>query len=353
MKYCFFLIALISSFVARGQTESEKNKIFSDSTDSGKVNRHHYIKDHPDHFFIWPVLKQRTQNYELETKDPEKRTIGYYSNKPYSLGVGVYLFEVAAEIAFAIPLNAKSKSIYGESESTNLQLNLLGKKWGIDGYFQRYQGFYMKDSKVEVPANTPYIQRPDIKTQNIGLNVNYTFNYNKFSFRAAYNYSERQLKSAGSFLLFGSFDNFNISADSAIIGTKYQASFLSTSKVRDIRALIVGATPGYTYSLIYEGFFINGALGFGPAYNFVDYTMEDNSNGSKSTVNVFAILKISVGYNSDRFFGGMNFSTQSINSKIENIALTSSISSFRILAGYRFLERGILKKRAKDIPKRK
>jgi hypothetical protein len=101
--------------------------------------------------------------------------------------------------------------------------------------------------------------------------------------------------------------------------------------------------------VVYEGFFINGTLGLGPAYNFLNYTMEDNATSNKSTVNALFALKISVGYNGDRFFGGMMFSNQSGNTKIENLNVTSSIASFKILMGYRILERGILKKRARDI----
>jgi hypothetical protein len=347
MKYLFLFTGLAFSLVSHAQIKSGKNE--TDSTSHVKTNREDYIKQHPDHFFIWPVLKQRTQNYELKTTKPEKRTIGYYSNKPYSLGVGMYLFEVAAEITFAIPLNEKSKTIYGESKSSNLQLILLGKKWGVDGYFQRYKGFYLQDSEVPVPADTPYIQRPDINTQNIGLNVNYNFNYNKFSFRAAYNYSERQLRSAGSFLLFGSLDNFKISGDSALIGKEYEGAFLGPSKIRKINSWLIGALPGYTYSVVYEGFFINGTLGLGPAYNFLNYTMEDNVTNSKSTVNMLFAIKISAGYNGDRFFGGMIFTNQSGNTKIENLNVTSSVASFKILVGYRILERGILKKRARDL----
>jgi hypothetical protein len=347
MKYLFLFTGLAFSLVTHAQIKSGKKK--TDSTSHVKINRDDYIQMYPNHFFIWPVLKQRTQNYELKTTKPEKRTIGYYSNKPYSLGIGMYLFEVAAEITFAIPLNEKSKTIYGESKSSNLQLILLGKKWGADGYFQQYQGFYLKDSDVPVPANTPYLQRPDIKTQNIGLNVNYNFNYNKFSFRAAYNYSERQLRSAGSFLLFASLDNFKISGDSALIGKDYEGSFLEPSKIEKINSWLVGVLPGYTYSVVYEGFFINGTLGLGPAYNFLNYTLEDIGTKSKSTVNALVALKISAGYNGDRFFGGMIFGNQIGNTKIENLNVTSSIASFKILVGYRILERGILKKRAKDL----
>ncbi|HPH46634.1 MAG TPA: hypothetical protein PKU83_06490, partial [Chryseolinea sp.] len=53
--------------------------------------REHYVKSYPDHFFIWPVLKQRSQDFELKSLADGKNKLTYKSNKPYSLGVGMYL----------------------------------------------------------------------------------------------------------------------------------------------------------------------------------------------------------------------------------------------------------------------
>jgi hypothetical protein len=349
MKYLLLFLGLIcfqssqAQFWKRKQTDST-------ATDSTKlIKREDFIKSHPDHFFIWPVLKQRMQNYELHASKPDKRTIGYYSNKPFSLGIGFYMFEVSAEIAFAIPLKEKKRAIYGESDATNLVANVLGKKWGVEAFWQRYQGFYLKDSHVNVPSNTPYIQRPDIMTRNIGVNVNYIFNNKKFSFRAAYNYSERQLKSGGSFILYGSVDHFRIEGDSALLGNSFDESFLRASRVKKFDSFIIGVEPGYTYSLIHNGFYINGMLVVGPVFNSLTYKMTGNEYGNSNQITPLVALRVAVGYNGERFFGGMSFSSQSSNTKFENVDLTSSVASFKILAGYRMLERGILKKRARDL----
>lgn len=344
----FILLLLLMACVQSLQAQFWKKR---DSDTTTLVKREDYIKSHPDHFFIWPVLKQRNQNYELQITEPEKRTVGYYSNKPYSVGIGLYMFEIGAEIAFAVPLNEKKKEIYGESEASNFQLNLLGKRWGFDAYWQRYEGFYLKDSKVEVPANTPYVQRPDIRTRNLGLTANYIFNNKKFSFRAAYNFSERQLKSAGSFLMFGTIDDFKIAGDSAIQGNGYDEAFPSVSKIKIIDSFIFGAAPGYTYTLISNGFYINGTLAVGPALNFLTYTLEDGAVDNSARTNTLIALRIALGYNGERFFGGMSFTTQSQKTRFENVDLTSSFGSFKILFGYRMVERGLLKKRARDLEK--
>src|SRR5688572_21092709 len=97
-----------------------------------------YIKSFPDHFSLWPVLKQRRLDFEMTSLLDTKKSITYKSNKPYSIGFGAYLFELVIELTAAVPLNEQSKRIYGESDARDLQLNIIGKRWGIDLYRQKY-----------------------------------------------------------------------------------------------------------------------------------------------------------------------------------------------------------------------
>jgi hypothetical protein len=288
--------------------------------------RSQYIKRYRHHFFLWPVLKQRKLEFELLNLPSKEQNLAYKSNKPYS------------------------KAIYGPSEARDLQLNILGKKWGIDVIHQKYKGFYIVDPKVEIPINTPFPQRPDIETRNIGLSTNYTFNNKKFSFRSAYNFVERQLTSTGSFLMFASLNSFKVAADSSLVGYKYENVFGDDAKIYKIRTTILGIAPGYTYSVIHKGFFLNGTLAAGPAHNWLLYEVEGGKNNNDINFSAFVIARIAVGFNGDNFFGGLSFTNQGTNAKFDNIQLLSSNSTFKILFGYRFREVGFLKRRIWDIP---
>jgi hypothetical protein len=345
MRYCLSVIVLLITFPLLAQNDDHP------STPSPKDQRSQYVRSYPDHFFIWPVLKQRKLDFEMKSLQGDKNTLRYKSNKPYSLGLGMYLFELGFEIAFAVPLDEQSKRIYGESKTRDVQLNVLGKKWGADLFYQRYSGFYIDDPANPVAANMPYIQRPDIFTRNIGMTVNYTLNSNRFSFRSAYNFAERQLESAGSVIGFASFDNVVISGDSAIIGNRYLDSFGQSAGIKHIRSSNFGVAPGYTYSLIFKGFFINGALAFGPTNNWMKYQLEDGTEESKFRISLFVAARISLGYNGEKFFGGLTFTNQGRNAKFDDVQFSNSQSSFKILFGFRFRESGILKKRFSDLPK--
>lgn len=310
--------------------------------------RAQYIQTFPDHFFLYPVIKQRSLNFGLEKVDGSQ-LLTFKPNNSYSFGVGTYLFEVGVELAFSIPADEKSKTIYGESDARDLQLNLLGKKWGADAFYQKYSGFYLTDRENPVIPLTPYPQRGDITSRNFGITGNYVFNHNKFSFRSSYNFSERQLFSKGSFLLFSSISSFKMGADSSILTPSQKVVFGDQVSFTKLKYTTFSLAPGYTYSLIFKGFFLNGTLSLGPAHHWIKYKVEGARERNEIAINTFAAARIGIGYNGPRMFGGIIFFTQGSIVKFEDVEFSSSNGSFKILMGYRFREFGALKKRAWDL----
>ncbi len=343
MKFLLIFFALCSSLVVCGQDDVEVPM-------PSQGSRSSYIKGYPDHFFVWPVLKQRRQDFDFRQKSGDKTRLSYRSNKPYSLGVGAYVFELAVEFAFAIPLAEQNKRIYGESRARDLQLNVIGRRWGFDVFYQRYAGFYITDSENPVAHNMPYPQRPDIGTRNTGASVSYIFDKNRFSFRSPYNFSERQLRSGGSFVAFGTLRSFRISGDSALADPWYSRIFPDLVAVQDLRVLTAGVAPGYTYNLVYNGFFLNGTLGVGPGVNLLRYEYENGASNNHGNFSTLVTARLALGYNGDRIFGGMTFINQGGRAGLEDVELNSSNSTFKVMVGYRFNETGILKKRVWDLP---
>jgi hypothetical protein len=310
-----------------------------------------YIQSFPDHFFVWPVLKQRQLEFRIEDVPSNETKLIYRPNRPYSFGMGVYIFELVLELTASLPVSTRSEEIYGESHARDLQLNVFGKKWGVDLYRQKYEGFYIVDPEKTIPPDTPYPQRPDIYTRNLYGTVSYTFNSKKFSLRSAYNFTERQLKSSGSFILFGSLNGFKTRGDSALLSQEYQSKFGADANVMSIRSTHMGVVPGYTYSLIHRtGFFINGVFAVGPAYNWIQSKSEDGTEYKDVKFTSFYIARIAMGYNGDRFFAGLSYGGQSTNARFESVRLRTSTGTLKLSFGFRFKEFGVLKHRVAEIP---
>jgi hypothetical protein len=308
--------------------------------------RAYYIQEYPNHFFVWPVLKHRTLTFDISDREDENKSISFKPNNTASMGFGMYIFEVGVEVAFAIPINEEQKQIFGESHSRDLQVNVLTKSWGVDLYFQKYSGFYKDDQRVKSAIDGP--NRADISTRNFGVAGFYVFNHREFSLRSSYNYSERQLKRRGSFILYGTINAFKADADSAMLSPAIRAGLGNGSDFEDITCTTLSVAPGYSYNYVWRKFFINGTLTVGPAHHWVFYREEDGTEHYDISFNATTYLRLGVGYNSDRFFGGLGFVIQSRAVTFEDIRFESASSTFRIMLGYRFKEKGFLQKRAWD-----
>jgi hypothetical protein len=311
--------------------------------------RRYYIKQFPDYFFIYPVLKQRSLNFELGKRGANS-LLTYKPNNTYSLGLGVYLFELGVELAFAIPLREQRIERFGESHARDIHLNILSKRWGVDAFYQGYSGFYLLDNENEPEAKEPFPQRPDIGTKNFGITGHYVFNHQKFSFRSAYNYSERQLYSKGSFLLFAALNTFRVAADSSIVIGYRQNDFGSHVNFTRLRYTTFSIAPGYTFNLTYNHFYLNTTLAVGPAHHWMNYTFEGEWTAhSDIAINSFIGARVAIGYNGYRIFGGISFISQGSTLRFEDVTFSNNNSVFKILVGYRFNEVGILKKRVWDM----
>ena len=346
MRFALVIGFLLTQVLATAQDIQATASVPRQEWDSVRA---YYIKHFPDYFFVYPVLKQRSLSFELEKEGDDGRLVTYKPNNSYSFGVGLYLFEVGFELAFAIPIDEKSKALYGESDARDLQLNALGKRWGLDAFYQQYNGFYTTDSEVDVLPDAPYPQRPDVESTNFGLTGNYVFNSRKFSFRSAYNFAERQVFSKGSFLLVTSLSSFRFAADSAIINDAQRVDFGDGVAFTKLRYTTFSIAPGYTYSIVFQNFFLNGTLCVGPAHHWINYSLEGMDGRYETGINSFVAARISLGYNGDRFFGGISFLSQGSNVNFEDVRFSNNNGSFKILVGYRFREWGFLKKRVWDL----
>src|SRR3954469_11138271 len=111
--FCFALVS--SAFAQNDVTVSTYPKVNKDSVRAKNVQRY------PNHFFIWPVLKQRSLDFEVQNLSNRKQKLNFKPNNSFTVGLGVYLFELGIELTVALPVNDKNKNIYGETHAKDIQ----------------------------------------------------------------------------------------------------------------------------------------------------------------------------------------------------------------------------------------
>ncbi|HZY81677.1 MAG TPA: DUF4421 family protein [Cyclobacteriaceae bacterium] len=307
-----------------------------------------YIKRYPDYFFVWPVLKHRSMSFDVSSDRRPDDNLSFLPNNSYSFGVGAYLFDVSAEVSLSIPLDEKSTERFGISEARDLSTSLMGRYWAVDAFVQRYESFYLSNPVPNIPANKPFPLRPDITLTNFGVTGMYVFNKNKFSLWSAYNFSERQLMSKGSALMAWTINNVHLSADSVVLASNYLRRLNTSTNFREIRYATFSVAPGYSYNVIWRKLFFNISLAVGPAHHWVYYVGSDGVPHYDISINSFVDTRVALGYSSDRWFGGITFVSQARAVKFEEITLQTQSQSFRMVVGYRILEKGLLKKTWKE-----
>lgn len=304
-----------------------------------------YLKPYKDKFFAWPVAKTRELSFRLEDPLNPGAKAEFKPNSSTGLGLGVYLFDLGLEFVFPMPQPEDRVNQFGTTRATDLQLNILSRRWGGDVVYQRYKGYYLSNPVPPVQPGEPYPQRPDIVTENLGVNGIYAFNSHRFSLRSSFTFADRQLKSAGGFLLAGSFNLYEIDGDSAILNPFYQGLPGQTQGFTSLDFRTYAVAPGYAHNfIIRKNFFISLLLALGPAVQDFRFRDTGGTLHADTRINSYLDFRAAIGYSTDKFFTGITLSSQTRNVIFEDIRFSSVTTTGRILFGWRFAEWGFLKR---------
>jgi hypothetical protein len=160
----------------------------------------------------------------------------YLPNNPMSLGVGIAIKNSILSLSYGFNISNSLKKELPQTESFDFQLHHYGKKYMLDLYLQNYKGFYKDADEVKF--------YPEMQILQIGAEGTYIFDSKRFSARAAFGQSERQVKPAGSWL----------------IGTGAYF-FKAKTGITDLNDWQIGVNVGYTYSYVFnKNWFLSGEI---------------------------------------------------------------------------------------------
>jgi hypothetical protein len=326
---CFALLLSFQSVYTQEIQDSTPKVIFKESY-KNKLG-----------LYLYGISKY--SNFEIkEAGQKNDSVLKYKPNNNFNIGAGFSYKWMGIGIAFNLGFINNDNDLKGETSSLDIQLDLYSEKFFFNGNFQYYQGYYWQNPEAFYPEwsiNDSLVVRPDIETSTLGLNTVYVFNHEKFSFKAAYQYTERQVKSAGSMLLGARFSIYGVSADFSIVPTELHAFYPNSDQIGGLSSLSIGASFGYTHTFVIgKYFFINGLLMTGlnlqglTAYDIVG---EELNSAGRISNNV--TFRLAFGINKPRNYYGLNFISDSFLLRSPNdTELSYSYGKFRIYYGMRF-----------------
>lgn len=210
-----------------------------------------YIGFYDSRFSLKPFFAQKYLSLVQELPDGDIRH--FMSNNPMEIGAGISVNNTFISFAYGYGFNFLRDKKYGDTKSFDVQFHSYGRKYAFDIFFQKYKGFYFEDEKIDDVA----FLAPDLRIDKYGVYGEYVFNGNKFSYGAAFDQSEKQLKSAGSFLLGGGIYYTNIRSDSSFV---FNGS-------RSVENFQIGVSGGYAQTwVLSKHYFISGAATLGMSF---------------------------------------------------------------------------------------
>ena len=267
-----------------------------------------YIQTFPEKITTRASLVN-TSNSFLITDKASNTTIKLEPNTRQYLGFSILFRSLEIDFGFA-PTFIRENKDNENSKLFNLNMRMFLGQWmqTLDLYSQR--GFTAQSS-----GETNDL--PEFKTFTIGGSTSYVFN-DKFSFRAVGFQNEWQKKSAGSFIprLF-----------------YYYTSFNPLPNEDNIHSIDVAVTPSYYYNFVIQNHFLIGVgAGLGVGLNINTFEEESLTSALFEYVG-----RLSVGYNSEHFFAGMNSNITAFDHNANRTTkIEDSIKFVEFYIGYRF-----------------
>lgn len=214
--------------------------------------------------------------------------ITYRPNAPFGLGIGITYkgYSISGSYGFGFMRDKKK----GNTKATDFQYHHYGRKFVMDLFFQRYKRFYIERER-EV-----YDLFSDIKLTQYGGFAQYVFNGNRFSYQAAFDQNQRQLKSTGSFLLGGGVYYNKVESDSTL-------AFNNGAKMME--NVQIGVSLGYAYTwVINKRVYISGSIAVGANLGAEGFDKLGKKEEWKIYPTVFP--RFSAGYNHDNWSLGLS-----------------------------------------------
>lgn len=232
-----------------------------------------YIKSYTDKYTIQVSSEQKYIYLQDHLKKEYNKT--FIPNNPINLGLGLSIKNTILSFSYGYGFNFLRDNSKGKTKSFDFQYHYYGRKFTIDTYIQNYKGFYIQDNN----RNKMIALAPDLHMKYYSIFSQYVFNGNKFSYKAAVNQNEKQIKSVGSLLLGGGLYYTKIKSDSSFF----------YKKKNDLKSVQIGFNIGYAYTwVINPKIYISGSLTGG---------LSIGNTYEKNTINIFSSIQ-------PRFFTG-------------------------------------------------
>ena len=242
------------------------------------------------------------------------------------LGINAFGFGVGYSLRNS---EKDTKPEYGKTTYADWQLGYNAANWGIDTFYQAYDGFYT--------SNTNAIQTfPNLGFQHHGFNFRYALEESEFSVGRITDQSDAITQTAHKVYLVGGYSKHKMTADVSLLQMENAGINTELENLRTLRATSIklGAGGG-KYWVSDDKFFIGGLVDFLMTYSNYEYESTTGNTKNSDTTQSFNI-KIGGGYAGENFRAGISAVADATTLKAPGQASIKP-SANRILVYFRYV----------------
>jgi hypothetical protein len=272
----------------------------------------------------------------------EDLDLKYLPNDYFDLGAGLNYKWFGINVGTKIGEFSDDDSRYGKTSSFGLQSYLYARKFTVDVMAMKTRGYYLKLENAprdERISQHEYYKRRDVRTRNIGINLNYVMNHRRFSYKAAFKQNELQKKSAGSVIFGGGFYLLTVDADSAFVPRGISSNyFVGWRELDAFKCYTINGNLEYAYSWVpMKNWIATGAyrLSLGMQKNI--WHFDEIRKDRQIKLCRSGMIRLSAGHHFPGFYMGVSYVRYQQNSVMR-------MNSFKVLNGTNFTEFTISKR---------
>lgn len=268
-----------------------------------------------------------------------KQKINYNPNVSGQWSLGVEYSGLSASMATNLNPTPQLLNQYGRTKADDYQLRILNEKNTYEVFFQRYEGFYVGNSRQldsSIGSNDPFFQFSKLHMEHYGFQYFRTINPDQFSMGACFDQSGWQKVSGATWFLYSGYDFHHIdSGGPPIIPDPAINSFASLMDFEkgDFQTFKLGG--GGAFAWVFGNFLLGGQLIYagGQQQKIIQFSSGEIRKQSPTSS---ANLKVSISYNGPTFFTGAQVFQDTTSINIKDRQLTFSTNEVRWMSGIHF-----------------
>jgi hypothetical protein len=298
-----------------------------------------YIKDYAE-AFTFRAFYIRDRNTIYYKESTTNKMIRLEPDNTARLGFGASYKRIGFNFAFKLPFAQADQfqKSAGQTNEFSLQAFLFMRKMGGDVFYRSFRGLFITNPKSIDPNfdKSPFPFLENMRYQEAGANFFYIWNNKKFSFRSVFLQDERQIKSAGTFLLGGTTQMMRISNEGGFIPHELAFDHPADLNLKTYQSNQLGVLLGYAHNFCIKQKLVFGFTFFQGIIVKHIYTenAENFTKKNQGGLEGFGKVSIDVSYSHKNYFFGISSVTNQLALRPTE-ALTRNLSQIRVFGGFR------------------